>query len=64
MEFLGTSAKGELIMRFWELQGYNCAPGIVNGIEEKGKKFLKHSMLNETLLWMLIGMATQTSVKL
>ena len=51
-------------MRFWELQGYNCAPGIVNGIEEKGKKFLKHCMLNETLLWKLIGMATQTSVKL
>ena len=50
-------------MRFGSY-GVNCAPGIVNSIEEKGKKFLKHSMLNETMLWMLIGMATQTSVKL
>ena len=26
------------------------SPEIVNGTEEKGKNFLKHSMLNETLL--------------
>ena len=37
---------------------------MVNGIEEKGTEFLKHSMLNETLLWMLIVIATKTSVKL
>ena len=37
----------------WELKGYNCAPEIVNGIEEKRKEFLKRSMLDETLLWML-----------
>ena len=42
----------------------NCAPDIVNGIGEKGKKFLKYSMLNETLSWMLIGMATKTYVEL
>ena len=51
-------------MRSWKLKGYYCAPEIVNGMEEKRKKFLKHYMLNETFLWMLIGMATKTSVKL
>ena len=42
----------------------HSAPEIVNGIEEKGKKFLKHSMLNETLLWILVATAMKTSVKL
>ena len=42
----------------------HSAPEIVNGIEEKGKKFMKHSMLNEAWLWMLIGMTNKTSVKL
>ena len=37
-------------MTSWEFKRVNCAPEIVNGIEEKGKKFLKHSMLNETLV--------------
>ena len=32
-------------MRYWQLKGY-CAPEIINGIEKKGKKFLKPSMLN------------------
>ena len=50
-------------MRFGSYR-VNCAPGIVNNIEEKGKKFLKHSMLNETLLWMLVWMAIKTSMKL
>ena len=40
---------------------FNCAPGIVNGIEEEGKEFLKHSTLNEILLWILIVIATKTS---
>ena len=34
-------------MRSWDLKGW-LSPEIVNGIEEKGKKFLKHFMLNET----------------
>ena len=37
-------------MRSWEFKRVNYAPEISNGIEEKGKKFLKHSMLNETML--------------
>ena len=37
-------------MRSWEFKRINYAPEIVNGIEENGKKLLKHSMLNETLL--------------
>ena len=28
----------------------NCAPEIVNGIEKRGNKFLKHSKLNETIM--------------
>ena len=35
-------------MRYWQLKGY-CAPEITNGIEKKGKKFLK-PMLNETVM--------------
>ena len=37
----------------WGRQWGELSPEIVNGIEEKGKKFLKHFMLNETLLWVL-----------
>ena len=33
-----------------EPASFHCAPEIVNCIEEKGRKVLKHSMLNETLL--------------
>ena len=36
-------------MRSWDLKGW-LSLEIVNGIEEKGKKFLKHFTLNETLL--------------
>ena len=43
---------------------FNFAPEIVTGIEEKRRKFLKQSLLDETLLLMLITMATKTSVKL
>ena len=46
------------------LRSFNCAADIVNVIEEKGRKFLNHSMLNETYLRMLIAKATKTSVKL
>ena len=42
----------------------NSAPKIINSIEEKQKKFLKHSMFNETLLWMLIATAMKISMKL
>ena len=28
-------------MRSWEFKTVNCPPGIVNGIEEKGKKALE-----------------------
>ena len=31
-----------------------CAPEKLNGTEEKGRKFLKHAMLNETLLEAII----------
>ena len=39
----------------WDLGSLrvNCAPEVINCYEEKGKRFLKHFMLNETLLWML-----------
>ena len=30
-------------MRSWDLKGW-LSPEIVNGIEEKGKKFLKHNI--------------------
>ena len=46
------------------VQRVNSASKIVNSVGEKERKFLKHSMLNETLLWMLVATAMKTSVKL
>ena len=44
-----------------ELNGWLC-PRNSKWYWKETKKVPEHSMLNETLLWMLIGMATKTFV--